>query len=68
MTFLTENRKQKTENRLLHQGLPATAWPLPNALTGTPAQARPGLGPYGCGWGLITLGTAASYHPHIWQA
>jgi Icc protein len=66
--FLTENRKLKTENPL-HLSLPATAWPLPAAVQGTPAQVRPGHGPHGCGWTLLTLHTGAvSCHPHLWQA
>ncbi len=51
----TENRKLKTENCLL--SLPATAWPGPQALQGTPARLSPGLGPAGCGWGLLTTGS-----------
>jgi Icc protein len=66
---LTENRKQKTENRL---SIPATAWPYPQALQGTPAQSqphRPGQGPRGCGFSLLTLrGRAYDYQPHIWLA
>ncbi len=64
-TFLTENRKPKTENL----PLPATAWPLPSPLQGTPAAARPGLGPRGCGWGLATLEDASlTYQPKVWPA
>jgi Icc protein len=66
--FLTENRKLNTENPL-HLSLPATAWPLPAAVLGTPAQGRPGHGPRGCGWTLLTLyNGAVSFHPHLWQA
>jgi 3',5'-cyclic AMP phosphodiesterase CpdA len=65
----TENRKPKTENRLLSISLPATAWPGPQALQGTPARLHPGLGPTGCGW-LLLAGSAASLrlHPQIWQS
>jgi Icc protein len=45
-----------------HQGLPATAWPLPLACQGTPAALGPGLGSGGCGWGLLAI------RPHhLWQ-
>ena len=65
----TENKKQKTENQPFHQGLPATAWPLPQPWQGTPAALRPGLGPSGCGWGLVAL-QAGDFHflPHLWRA
>jgi len=64
--FLTENRKQKTENRL---SLPATAWPLPSPLEGTPSAPRPGQGPRGCGWTLLTLRDHTfNYQPHTWLA
>jgi hypothetical protein len=67
--FLKENRKQKTENRLLSISLPATAWPGPQALQGTPARLRPGLGPAGCGWLLLAAGsTSLRLQPQIWQA
>jgi hypothetical protein len=63
--FLTENRKPQTENH----PLPATAWPLPSPLQGTPAAPGPGLGPQGCGWGLASLGgESLEYHPQLWQA
>jgi hypothetical protein len=65
----TENRKPETENHLLHQGLPATAWPRPLALMGTPAALRPGLGPWGCGWAQLSLGPASrQFQPRLWQA
>ncbi len=67
--FLTENGKPKTENHLLHLALPATAWPGPQALQGTPASPTPGLGPAGCGWLLLAAGPASlRRHLHIWQA
>ena len=50
--FLTENGKRKTAKRLCIS-LPATAWPWPQALQGTPARLGPGLGPAGCGWLLL---------------
>jgi hypothetical protein len=63
---LTENRKPKTEN---HLSLPATAWPRPLAVQGTPATPRPGLGPRGCGWALATLGpTSRHFQSYLWQA
>jgi 3',5'-cyclic-AMP phosphodiesterase len=63
---LTENRKPETEN---HQSLPATAWPRPLAVQGTPATPRPGLGPAGCGWALATLSpTSHHFRPYLWQA
>jgi len=66
--FLTENRKQKTEN-CLSISLPATAWPGPQALQGTPARLAPGLGPSGCGWLLLSAGsTSLQFQPQIWQA
>jgi 3',5'-cyclic-AMP phosphodiesterase len=52
----------------LHQGLPATAWPLPLPLQGTPAILRPGLGPAGCGWSLVSLGSSSwDCQPQVWQ-
>jgi len=63
---LTENRKLKTEN---HLSLPATAWPRPLAMQGTPATPRPGRGPRGCGWALVTLSdTSRNFQPYLWQA
>jgi hypothetical protein len=67
--FLTENGKWKTANRLLHLALPATAWPGPQALQGTPASSVPGLGPAGCGWLLLAAGPASlRFQLNIWQA
>ncbi len=66
--FLTENPKPKTENPL-HLSLPATAWPHPHALQGTPAVFRPGQGPCGCGWTLLTLSPSGTrFLPQVWQA
>ena len=63
-SFLTENRKPKTENH----PLPATAWPLPSPLQGTPAVPRPGLGYRGCGWGLASLeANYLHYQPQVFQ-
>jgi hypothetical protein len=63
-------RKQKTENRKpIHLALPATSWPLPVALTGTPRQLRPGLGPRGCGWALLQQGgQQTQLRQVLWQA
>lgn len=64
ISFLTENRKPKTEN----VPLPATAWPLPSPLQGTPRRLQPGLPPHGCGWSLLTLqGRSWAYTPHLWE-
>ncbi|MFI5330931.1 MAG: metallophosphoesterase family protein, partial [Desulfobaccales bacterium] len=66
--FLTENRKPKTAN-LLHLSLPATAWPQPQAVQGTPARLGPGIGPNGCGWTLLAA-EAGSFklQPQVWEA
>ncbi|MFA5111463.1 MAG: metallophosphoesterase [Desulfobaccales bacterium] len=65
---LTGNRNQKTENPL-HLSLPATAWPQPQALQGTPAVVRPGQGPHGCGWTSVSIRDRAwQIHPYLWQA
>jgi len=62
----TENPEPKTQN---HLSLPATAWPRPLAVQGTPATPRPGVGPGGCGWVLATLRpTASHFQPYLWQA
>ena len=62
----TENPKPKTQN---HICLPATAWPRPQALQGTPASPRPGLGPQGCGWLLLSSRPGSlELLPHLWQA
>jgi hypothetical protein len=64
--WVTENRKPKTEN---YVSLPATAWPRPLAVQGTPGTQRPGRGPRGCGWALITLSaTTRHFQPYLWQA
>jgi hypothetical protein len=63
-----ENRQPKTGNPL-HISLPATAWPHPQAIQGTPAIVRPGLSPHGCGWTLVYLSHLnARVQPHLWQA
>jgi len=66
--IFTENRKLKTENCLLNLSLPATAWPQPQAIQGTPARLSPGLGPCGCGWSLLTI-EASSFklQPQVWS-
>ena len=67
--LFTDNRKSKTENPLYHQAIPATSWPLSNPLQGTPAPARPGLGPRGCGWSQVSLKESAfQFLPNLWQA
>ena len=54
---------------LTHVGLPATAWPRPLAVQGTPGTQRPGRGPRGCGWALVTLSaTTRHFQPYLWQA
>ncbi len=51
------------------QGLPATAWPRPLALQGTPAAPGPGLGPHGCGWALASINSAnLQFQPRLWLA
>jgi len=62
---LTENRKPKIDS---HLSLPATAWPHPFPVQGTPMVMRPGVGPRGCGWALITLGpTSRHFQPYLWR-
>jgi Icc protein len=63
-------RKPRTENRKpAHLALPATSWPLPCALTGTPRELRPGVGPRGCGWALLEQDNQTSqFRQVIWQA
>jgi 3',5'-cyclic AMP phosphodiesterase CpdA len=62
---VTENRKPKTK---IHLSLPATAWPHPQAVQGTPRVIRPGVGPRGCGWALATLGpSTGNFQPYLWQ-
>jgi Icc protein len=63
-------RRQKTENRKpIHLALPATSWPLPCALMGTPQELRPGWGPRGCGWALLHQGDQTpQFRQVLWQA
>jgi Icc protein len=62
-------RKPQTANRKpYHLALPATSWPLPWALEGTPRQLRPGVGPRGCGWILMNSGQPPQVHHVLWQA
>ena len=57
------------ENSITHFGLPATAFPRPLAVLGTPKVMRPGVGPRGCGWVLATLSPAShNFQPYLWQA
>jgi 3',5'-cyclic-AMP phosphodiesterase len=52
-----------------HVSLPATAWPRPLAVQGTPGTQRPGQGPRGCGWALVTLRAGTRhFQPYLWQA
>jgi 3',5'-cyclic-AMP phosphodiesterase len=52
-----------------HYSLPSTAWPRPQAVQGTPAVVRPGKGPHGCGWALVTLSRSSlEFRPQLWQA
>jgi hypothetical protein len=61
----TENRKPETGNL----SLPATAWPLPSPLQGTPRRLTPGLPPHGCGWGLVQVQRRSwTYAPRLWEA
>jgi Icc protein len=63
---LSENQDPKTENSL-HISLPAIGWPRPQAEQGTPAVVRPGLGPHGCGWALVTMSPrGADFYPYLW--
>jgi hypothetical protein len=64
-------RELKTENRepISHLALPATSWPLPLTLEGTPRKLRPGLGPHGCGWVLLNpRGQSHRFQQVVWQA
>jgi Icc protein len=63
-------RKPKTVNRKpAHLALPATSWPYPVALEGTPRELRPGLGPRGCGWALLQQrDQIQQFRQVIWQA
>jgi hypothetical protein len=65
--LIAKNRKPQTAN-LLHRSLPATAWPQPQAVQGTPARLGPGLGPSGCGWALLAA-EAGSFklQPQVWE-
>jgi Icc protein len=66
MANFAGNRISESRN---HLSLPATAWSLPLAVQGTPAHLRPGPGPLGCGWALVTLSpTSCHCQPHLWQA
>jgi 3',5'-cyclic AMP phosphodiesterase CpdA len=66
LSLQSQNPEPRTQN---HLSLPATAWPRPLPVQGTPATPRPGVGPGGCGWTLATLSpTSRHVHPYIWQA
>ncbi len=63
---VSANHKLEAGSRV---SLPATAWPRPLAVQGTPATPRPGRGPRGCGWALVTLSAAdRHFQPYLWQA
>jgi hypothetical protein len=60
----------KTKNRqtISHLALPATSWPFPHPLQGTPRKLRPGLGPRGCGWALLhSRGPAWQFNQIVWE-
>jgi 3',5'-cyclic-AMP phosphodiesterase len=60
---------ESSSENLTHYSLPATAWPRPQAVQGTPALVRPGRGPRGCGWALATLGNLSRrVQPYLWQS
>lgn len=61
----SENRKLEAENL----SLPATAWPYPWALEGTPDELRPGLAPRGCGWLALSASAATGWQvcPYLWE-
>jgi len=64
-------RQPTTDNRqpITHLALPATSWPLPQALAGTPRKLRPGLGPRGCGWALLDpRESRPRFYQVAWQA
>jgi Icc-related predicted phosphoesterase len=62
-------RKYSAWGGLNNISLPATSWPFPCALTGTPRKLRPGLGPRGCGWALLQPGShIQQFRQVIWQA
>ncbi len=66
--WVTENGKPAIEPPITHYGLPATAWPRPRAVQGTPAVLRPGSGPRGCGWVVLTADAGSlRLQPQIWQ-
>jgi Icc protein len=66
--FQTQAAKMPSSG-IMHYGLPATSFPQPLAVQGTPASRRPGLGPRGCGWALATLSpTSRQFQPYLWQA
>jgi Icc-related predicted phosphoesterase len=64
-------RKPPTASRkpVSHLALPATSWPLPSPLTGTPEALRPGSGPRGCGWAYVPPGDQSpEVRQVLWQA
>lgn len=64
-SFPTKNQKPETKDL----PIPATAWPLPSPLQGTPHRLTPGLAPHGCGWSLMQVqGRSWTYAPRLWEA
>ncbi len=64
----TKSAKRQTAN-LLNISLPATAWPGPQAVQGTPARLGPGLGPSGCGWTLLAAEAGSfKFQAQVWEA
>jgi 3',5'-cyclic AMP phosphodiesterase CpdA len=65
---LGEGKKKSPYTEMRNLALPATSWPLPVALEGTPWKLRPGSGPRGCGWALLTPGGQIPQFRHVlWQ-
>ncbi len=66
--YLSQNPEPRTQNPS-NLPIPATAWPLPSPLQGTPRRLAPGLAPRGCGWGLMQVQNRSwAYAPRLWEA
>ncbi len=62
-------RENAARQGLKNVSLPATSWPLPVALEGTPRKLQPGVGPRGCGWAFLPSGgQAPQLRQVLWQA